>query len=387
MRFFATCPRGLEAVLAAELAPLGAEDIAPTEGGVAFGGPFALAYRVNLESRFASRVLWEVGRTEYRDAEDLYAFVRAIDWQQKFAVERTLRVNVTASASPLTSLAYATLRIKDGYATAFATPAAPARRWTRRSRTCASTPTSTATAARSTSTPPARPCSSAGTGARPSSPAAREPGGRTVALAGWTVDQALLDPMCGSGTIAIEAAAMGLDTAPGIGREFGFMKLAAFDAAPGLTAAAARHRRRADHALRLFASDRDPRAVELARANARAAGAGAVVRFRVADVPSLTPPSPTGWIVTNPPYGVRVDDNATLAAFPSSFGRRAETAIRRLERVPDERFRSRAAQAHRAAPDTPDPAVQRRPGVPAVQFRLVSGPLRPARAGHAAGAH
>ena len=78
--FFAPCPRGLEAPLAAELAALGALHIAPTDGGVGFAGPQDLAYHANLESRLASRILWRVGHGRCRDEDDLYALAKKVDW-------------------------------------------------------------------------------------------------------------------------------------------------------------------------------------------------------------------------------------------------------------------------------------------------------------------
>src|SRR5437867_9737407 len=79
-RFFAPCPRGLEQELAAELAALRANDIAPAEGGVGFAAELGVAYRANLESRIASRILWRVGGFPYRNERDLYTHVQAIDW-------------------------------------------------------------------------------------------------------------------------------------------------------------------------------------------------------------------------------------------------------------------------------------------------------------------
>src|SRR5205814_1532529 len=110
--FFATCPRGLESLLVQELDAL---DISASAvpGGVAFSGPWEACYRANLWSRLASRILWRVAQFEYRNEDDLYAAVKAIDWPRYFRVERTLRVNVTAQKSPLKSLEFATLRIKD----------------------------------------------------------------------------------------------------------------------------------------------------------------------------------------------------------------------------------------------------------------------------------
>jgi len=88
-RYFAPCPRGLEAALADELTQLGAAKVATTDGGVAFAGDLALAMHANLESRLASRILWRVGGGPYRNEKDVYALVHAIDWHRLFTPERT----------------------------------------------------------------------------------------------------------------------------------------------------------------------------------------------------------------------------------------------------------------------------------------------------------
>src|SRR5688572_19738962 len=111
--FFAPCPRGLEGVLSDELASLGARQLAPAEGGVGFAGDMNTAYRANLWSRVASRILWKVASGRYRSEEDLYRGVRGIDWSRYFSVTRTLRINVSAIHSPLKSLEFVTLRTKD----------------------------------------------------------------------------------------------------------------------------------------------------------------------------------------------------------------------------------------------------------------------------------
>ena len=112
-RFFAPCPRGLESALAAELTALGATFVTPAEGGVGCAGPRELAYHANLESRIASRILWQVAHGSYRNADELYALAKGIDWGKHFTVARTLRVDLTATRSPLTSLEFATLKVKD----------------------------------------------------------------------------------------------------------------------------------------------------------------------------------------------------------------------------------------------------------------------------------
>ena len=112
-QFFAPCPRGLESLLSDELGAFGAQEVKATDGGVAFAGDLPLVMRANLESRFASRMLWRVGGSPYRDERALYELVKDIDWKRFFAATRTLRVDVAATRSPLTSLEFATLRVKD----------------------------------------------------------------------------------------------------------------------------------------------------------------------------------------------------------------------------------------------------------------------------------
>ena len=322
-RFFAPCPRGLEAALAAELAALDASAIVAAEGGVGFAGARELAYRANLESRIASRILWQVAHGRYRDESDLYRLARDVDWTQHFRVERTLRVDIAASGSKLRSLEFATLKVKDavcdrcrdetgrrpsidkerpdvrvhGYLTADeatlyldTSGEALFKRGYRRDIDAA----------------PLRENLAAG----------------LLALAGWTPGTPLLDPMCGSGTIAIEAAALAADRAPGLARTFGFQKLAWFDGP-----AWQRLRQRARDRVRgppaaaaIFASDRDVRAVDRCRGNAKAAGVDAWIAIEQHDVLARAAPAPPGTLVANPPYGVRLEDARALAAFYPQLG-------------------------------------------------------------------
>ena len=112
--FFAPCPRGLEPVLVQELQALEAKQISATDGGVAFSGPWPLMYKVNLHSRVASRVLWKLTERSYRNEDDLYRLARDTEWAELFAVENTIKVQVTAVRSPLRSLDFIALKVKDG---------------------------------------------------------------------------------------------------------------------------------------------------------------------------------------------------------------------------------------------------------------------------------
>ena len=112
-QFFATCPRGLEAVLAQEITALGANQVKATDGGASFSGPMVLCYRVNLESRVASRVLWQIDSAPYRIEEDVYQRTRGLPWENWFTPHQTIAVKVTAQHCALKSLEFITLRIKD----------------------------------------------------------------------------------------------------------------------------------------------------------------------------------------------------------------------------------------------------------------------------------
>src|SRR5581483_8292032 len=153
-RFFATCPRGLELLLAEELRVLGAEKVHAVGGGVQFAGTFSLCYRANLESRIASRGLWQVARADYRSEEDIYRAAYAPRWTDWLDSSRTIRVDLSATRSPLASLNFAGSR---GAARA-SIPAIP---------TFPSRAISPRTSSRSISTPRASPSSSAGSGLRP----------------------------------------------------------------------------------------------------------------------------------------------------------------------------------------------------------------------------
>src|SRR6184192_405580 len=111
--FFASCPRGLETILTSELEHLGANDLVAAQGGLGFTGNFRLCYRVNLESRIASRVLWRVYHGSYRHEENIYQAAYGLPWPEWFSPRETIKIKVSAQHCPLKSLDFVTLRIKD----------------------------------------------------------------------------------------------------------------------------------------------------------------------------------------------------------------------------------------------------------------------------------
>lgn len=322
-RFFAPCPRGLEPMLADELGRLGAAEIAATDGGVAFRGELALAYRANLESRLASRILWRVGSGPYSDDRELYALVQAIEWHRLFLPSRTLRVDVTATRSPLTSLEFATLRIKDAVCDRMRAERGERPSVDKRApdvRVYAYLTERDATVYLDTSGEPLfkrgyrRDADEA--------PLRENLAAGLLALSGWAPETPLLDPMCGSGTIVTEAAMIAAGRAPGMARTFGFQKLAWFDgpAWQRIKQTARDRVRSAPSAPSIFGSDIAASALAMAKSNLAAAHVAEFVRLDQADVLERPAPAPSGILVANPPYGVRLADQDKLAAFYPRLG-------------------------------------------------------------------
>ncbi|MCM5570002.1 THUMP domain-containing protein [Burkholderiaceae bacterium FT117] len=322
---FAPCPRGLEPSLAAELAGLGAGDCRAVAGGVAFSGDRRVAYMANLHSRLASRVLREVGRRRYRAPDDLYRLAAGIEWERHFDGRHTLRVDTSATRSPLRSLNFATLRIKDaivdrlrertGDRPSIDTRSPDARVW------LFLEPQEATLYLDLSGEPLFKRGWRSGRDDGGDAPLKENLAAGLLVLAGWTPEQPLVDPFCGSGTIAIEAASIACDLAPGLSRGFGFERLLDHDAAlwAGLRGDAIRRAQAGAARIEspaagkaaptIAASDIDADAVSRARRNqARAGLPDAAIRWRVADAAKLSPPfAQPGLVVANPPYGERLD--------------------------------------------------------------------------------
>jgi putative N6-adenine-specific DNA methylase len=140
-------------------------------------------------------------------------------------------------------------------------------------------------------------------------------------LSGWGPDQPLLDPMCGSGTILMEAAQIARNISPGLGRSFSFEKLNNFDRDTWSSLCnSSRSRQNLSTALRINGCDSHGMALRAAEANLHAAGLADGVQLKQVDVLEVLPPATEGILVTNPPYGVRLGDEAQLAAFYPRLG-------------------------------------------------------------------
>ncbi|MCS6997069.1 MAG: THUMP domain-containing protein [Casimicrobiaceae bacterium] len=341
--FFAPCPRGLEAVLARELETLGAVQVQATAGGVAFRGPFVLGSRVCLWSRVASRVLWRLAEGFYQDESDLYQLARAVDWPSLFSPRETIRVEADAVGSPLRSIHFAALRIKDAVvdrfrATVGTRPSVETARPDIRIRLFVSERSASIYLDLAGEALFKRGYRRVGLEA----PLRENLAAGLLLLEGWHGERVFFDPMMGSGTLLCEAAMIATDQAPGLGRRFAFERLAGHDRAAWQVALEeARARLKPLPAGLLFGGDERAEAlaateahlravaqVEPARADRARAWMSAIALHQMRVEDSVPPPTSggdilgaRGLVLSNAPYGQRLDDRCRLSAWYPSLGR------------------------------------------------------------------
>lgn len=321
LQFFATCPRGLESVLVEELSQLGAARVASTDGGASFEGDMPLAWKANLESRVATRILWRVGKCRYANENDIYQAALCLDWPSWFDVSRSIMVKVTAVKSPLKSLEFITLRIKDAVCDKFREKGGTRPNVDTREPDVRIHAYLTADECQFyVDTSGAALYQRGFRQASVEAPLRENLAAGILRLTGWQPGMPLLDPMCGSGTFLIEAALMALDIAPGLRRRFGFENLKNFDAkAWDSLKQAAQKRALPARPMLLLGSDNDPRAVRAARQNLEGAGLSNVVQVQQMNVLQVAAPAlpegASGILLSNPPYGVRIGEDEQLAAF------------------------------------------------------------------------
>lgn len=321
-QYFATCPRGLEALLVNELKNSNAKDIKPTDGGVGFAGELTVCYHANLHSRIATRILMQAGQGKYATEDDLYQAAYKLNWPNWFDVKHDFMVKVTGVKCPLKSLEFATLRIKDAICDKF--------RQVVNSRPYIDTKTpSVRIHAYLTADSYIYYVDTSGEalyqrGNRKASieaPLRENLAAGILQLSGWQAGQPLLDPMCGSGTFLLEAAMMALNIAPGLKRDFGFEKLKNFesDTWKKIKNTALKNMKPVTF-QKLYGSDSDLRAVRVAKQNLTEAGLAEAVQLAQTNITEVTPPADSGVLVANPPYGVRIGEDEELALLYPKMG-------------------------------------------------------------------
>ncbi|GIW80552.1 MAG: RNA methyltransferase [Gemmatales bacterium] len=309
-RFFATCGRGIEPILAQELIGIGVKAVRPGRGGVEFEGDLELLYRANLSLRTAIRVLRPVLQATVRSPDELYDAVRSVDWSRYLTPDHTIAVDCNVRDSALTHSKYAALKTKDAICDQFVDrfgrrpnvdvidPMIPLNLHIYRNEAILSLDSSGPSLHKR--------------GYRPvltKAPLNEALAAALILSTGWRGNCPFIDPMCGSGTLPIEAAWIALNRPPGLTRRrFGFQGWLDHDIQLWTRirdeARTAMHK----HPPTLFAgSDIRPDVVEQAQRNAKAAGVGHVIQFSVMDIKDFCPPpGPSGVLFCNPPYGARL---------------------------------------------------------------------------------
>ena len=313
--YFCPCPRGMEQALADELAEIAQTTGSHTlkvhnqvPGGVHCSGDMLDAYRLNLHSRIASRVLMRIANKTYSNENDIYDLVLEQPWEDWFGVDHTIRVDITAIKSPLTSLEFTTLKIKDAVCDRFRDqfgkrPSVDTRTpdmrivgfLDQRNFTIYLDTSGEALFKRGwreeTGDAPLRENLAAG----------------LLRVAGWKPGVPLFDPMCGSGTILIEAAQMVQGIPPGARRHFAFEQFANFDRQAWQTMKTSIKPNPLPAEPTIFGSDISGDMVAMTRHNLRAAGILFEVPLKQIEAQQVQAPTATpGLVVTNPPYGERI---------------------------------------------------------------------------------
>lgn len=312
LSLFLPCAAGVEGFLADEvhrLTGLAGDDLVVARGGVVLRAPWRDAMLLNLHSRLAQRVLLQLAHGPYRSEGDLYSLAHAAAWDLWFTTKQTFKVEITAQHSPLKSLNFAALKVKDAIADRFRDrqgerPSVETQRPD--VRVYAHLTSDHATLYIDTSGEPL--FKRGWREDKGEAPLKETLAAAMIAAGGWQADRPLYDPCCGSGTIAIEAAQVACGIAPGILRRFAFEKFIPFEArAWQQLREQARAGQRAP-AVSIFGSDVAFRMVDFARRNAERAGVAHALNLRGGDALQRMPPSDTpGVMLVNPPYGERID--------------------------------------------------------------------------------
>ncbi|MEO7335345.1 MAG: THUMP domain-containing protein [Caldimonas sp.] len=324
---FLPCAAGVEGLLAAEVrALLPQSEVVESRGGVALSGDPLEVMTLNLESRLAQRVLVEVGACEYQGEQELYDLALAIDWADWITPRHTLRVDTTVHRSPLRSVNFAALRVKDAVCDML-------RDATGQRPNVDTRHPDLQLVLHLGETQAVLYIDSSGESLfkrgwrtdKGDAPLKETLAAAMLAAAGWrgTPEEggALHDPCCGSGTIAIEAAQIACGISPGLKRRFAFEGLLPF-ATPPMRAEWQRlksHAQSRIHPSRVPISGADVsfRMVDFARRNAERAGVAHVITLNGGDALERPPPSidPAlhGTLMLNPPYGERIEPKGSRA--------------------------------------------------------------------------
>jgi putative N6-adenine-specific DNA methylase len=311
LQLFLPCAAGVEGFLADEvhrITGLQGNDLMTGRGGVMLNASWRDAMLLNLHSRLAQRILVQLSFTQYRNENDLYEAASAVAWEIWFTTKQTFKVEVTAQHSPLTSLNFAALKIKDAVADRFRHKSGVRpdvnTQWPD-VRIFAHLTTDTATLYIDTSGEPL--FKRGWREDKGEAPLKETLAAAMIAASGWDGTAPLYDPCCGSGTIAIEAAQIASNIAAGSLRRFAFEKYLPFQTHVWEALRAQAQAAQKPAAAPVFGSDVAHRMVDFAMRNAQRAGVADAVQLRGGDALQRMPPAESGVLLLNPPYGERID--------------------------------------------------------------------------------
>lgn len=322
-QYFATVARGLESLAAQELKNLGACTVRQGFCGVAFEGNRSLLYRVNLWARLPFRVLVKLEDFLCRDADDLYRGIQNIDWQPYLSPDYTLAVDATGKTPRLNHTHFTALQVKNaivdqqlkqfGDRSDIDTQEPDVRVNVHIYRDhCTVSLDSSGTSLHRRGYRPA-------VGA---APLKESLAAALIQLSGWQPELPFLDPLCGSGTLPLEACLKALNVAPGLFRDrFGFETWPNFDSLL-LDQLIQEAKASQQHQLQspILGSDRNPDVLQQARANAQNCGVAQHVQFTRTDLAQVEAPAESGVLLCNPPYGERLGTHRELGAFYKLLG-------------------------------------------------------------------
>ncbi|MFS2057162.1 bifunctional 23S rRNA (guanine(2069)-N(7))-methyltransferase RlmK/23S rRNA (guanine(2445)-N(2))-methyltransferase RlmL [Kosakonia cowanii] len=327
---FASTARGLEELLKTELEKLGAVECRVVQGGVHFEGDTRLLYQSLMWSRLASRIMMPLGECKVYSDLDLYLGVQAINWTEIFNPGATFAVHFSGLNDEIRNSQYGALKVKDAIVDSFTRKNLPRPNVEREMPDLRINVWLNQETAHISLDLSGEGLHLRGYRDRTGiAPIKENLAAAIVVRSGWQPGTPLLDPMCGSGTLLIEAAMAATDRAPGLHRgHWGFSGWAQHDDVIwGEVKADAQNRAReglAAYESRFYGSDSDARVIENARKNARRAGIGELITFEAKDVAQLSnplPQGPYGTVISNPPYGERLESEPALIALHSLLGR------------------------------------------------------------------
>jgi putative N6-adenine-specific DNA methylase len=317
---FATTAKGLEDLLINEIKQYNGNSIIKTNGGVQFNANLETIAALNLHSRIASRFMIQVGFDNYQSEKDIYKVAYNINWEDFFNYNQSIKVVTNAIGSPLKSLNFINLKIKDAICDKFVS------KYQKRPDVNKMDPDiriytfltkDTVTIYLDTSGE-----ALFKRGYREDkldAPLKENLAAGLLDFSNWHYSNTLLDPMCGSGTIVIEAFAKAFNIAPGMNRNFAFEKIRLFK-----TINFNEYKERAsklinfDKTIAIYASDIDNRCIKLLKDNLSKLinnNASSKIKINCQDFLKYNKPDETGIIIANPPYGVRIEDSEKLKLF------------------------------------------------------------------------